>query len=260
MRFAVYGAAIARTTRGYNPAMLMERTRLDLFMIALILFFAAFDVVAYSGFFDGGEIVRLQGARDLPEGNAPGLDELAEQDDDPSLPGVFVPTQGRRHVQSTYPLTQHVPFCEGEARSYCYASNPPTSGLHLGVQRSVQLEGGGVVDLPPPPGIYEFAVPRESIPHIQEHAGVYLGYNCASDACDEAVRQATGIVEDELALGRRVVMSPDMDLDADTIALASWTRVDSFDAAEYGDGRVREFIRAHSCRFDPEGFCDGPST
>jgi hypothetical protein len=51
-----------------------------------------------------------------------------------------------------------------------------------------------------------------------------------------------------------------MDLDADTIALASWTRVDSFDAAEYGDGRVREFIRAHSCRFDPEGFCDGPST
>jgi hypothetical protein len=50
-------------------------------------------------------------------------------------------------------------------------------------------------------------------------------------------------------------MAPDSDLDADTIALASWTRIDSMPAAEYDDARVRAFIEAHSCRFDPEGFC-----
>ena len=50
-------------------------------------------------------------------------------------------------------------------------------------------------------------------------------------------------------------MSPDPDLDDDTIGLAAWTRVDVFSAADYTDDRVRAFIKAHSCRFDPELFC-----
>ena len=59
----------------------------------------------------------------------------------------------------------------------------------------------------------------------------------------------------EVSLGARVVLSPDDDLDGNTIAAAAWTRVDSFDASDYSDDRVRSFIKAHSCRFDPERFC-----
>jgi len=63
------------------------------------------------------------------------------------------------------------------------------------------------------------------------------------------------LVSEELSLGARVVMAPDSDLSPDTVGLASWTRYDTFAAADYTDGRVRDFIKAHSCRFDPEGFC-----
>ena len=63
------------------------------------------------------------------------------------------------------------------------------------------------------------------------------------------------LVKQELSLGARVIMSPDSDLAEDTIGLASWTRFDTFDAEDYIDARARSFIKAHSCRFDPEGFC-----
>jgi hypothetical protein len=113
--------------------------------------------------------------------------------------------------------------------------------------------------MPPEPGIYDFPVPRESIPHIQEHAGVYAGFHCASDACNDAATRFRTIVRQELQLGERIVLSPDPDLPVDTIALASWTRVDRFAAGDFSADRVRAFIDAHSCRFDPEGFCDEPS-
>jgi hypothetical protein len=50
-------------------------------------------------------------------------------------------------------------------------------------------------------------------------------------------------------------MAPDSDLAEDTIGLAAWTRFDTFAATDYTDERARSFIKAHSCRFDPEGFC-----
>lgn len=182
-------------------------------------------------------------------------DELAERDDSPGLPGRFVPAQGRQHLDQ-YPLNVHVPFCEpGPVRPECYASNPPTSGLHLPVQQLVVLPGGHRLKMPPDPDIYDFAVPREAIPHIEEHAGVYVGYHCVSDACGQAVERLKDLVRQELSLGARVVMSPDPDLQVDTVALASWTRVDTFAAPDYDDARARSFIKAHSCRFDPEHFC-----
>src|SRR5262245_10534195 len=83
----------------------------------------------------------------------------AENDDDPNLPGIFVPSQGRTHLNHTFSLSvPPKPFCEGVASSQspagtaavvdfptpepnvenpCYSSNPPSSGWHLGVQRNV---------------------------------------------------------------------------------------------------------------------------
>ena len=85
---------------------------------------------------------------------------------------------------------------------------------------------------------------------------MFVGYNCATAECEAAVERLVIVVEQAVDQNKRVVMSPSPDLAPDTIGLASWTRVDVFGAGEYTDARVQSFIDAHSCRFDPEGFCE----
>jgi hypothetical protein len=194
---------------------------------------------------------------------------------DPTLPGTFYPDQGRGHLAGGYtPGQPQRPFCPGVANARndnaaasgagddCYNSNPPSSGEHLGVQRNVDL-GNGVTlaQIPANPGVYPPAVemPRNSIPHILEHAGVFIGYHCAeSDAeCERVVAGLEGLVNERIDnFDERIVMAPDSDLLVGTIALAAWTRVDSFPVGDYTTERVTDFTSTHSCRFDPEGFCN----
>lgn len=235
----------------------------DYTMLACILIALLVNFALYSG----RVIVRSSGIEFStsgvsPGGNAPGVTvtpsaaDLAEADSSADLPGTFVPSQGRRHTSGVWPLRERVPYCEpDDINNLCYASKPPSSGLHLPVQQNARLDGGVRADLPPNPGVYNFEFPRETIPHLQEHAGVFVGYNCVSDGCRQAAEDATVIVQRQLSLGARVVLAPFSDLDEDTFGLASWTRVDTFSAGDYDDDRVRRFIEAHSCRFDPEGFC-----
>ncbi len=197
------------------------------------------------------------------------------------LPGTFVPTQGRGHFNRTYrPDLTPTPFCAGVATSAqpgsstaaapttqsgkpnsCYASNPPTSGWHLGNQRNVEVAPGARINIPPDPDVYpsDIEIPREAIPHILEHAGVFVGYNCdgSDPACEEVVEEEVArIVNDRIDNHNdRVVMARDSDLPLNTLGLASWTRVDTFAYAEFTEDRVVSFIDVHSCRFDPEGFC-----
>lgn len=233
----------------------MRATGLELLVFTLIFLSTLLNVAVYGGFIAAYD----------PAGGAPNAEQRdsrreaaarAERDDSDGLPGRFVATQGRQHTDA-WPLdaSTRIPFCQdGEIVDTCYASNPPTSGYHVPVARNVLVDGA-IINLPPEPGIYAVEIPREAIPHLQEHAGVYAGYNCGSEACDAAVEQMRTLVKQELSLGARVIMSPDSDLAEDTIGLASWTRFDTFDAEQYTDGRARSFIKAHSCRFDPEGFC-----
>jgi hypothetical protein len=227
---------------------------------------AAVNVAVYAGLVHGEDAVDLRTAP--PRAATPGAvptpsaaqaaSQAAELDDSTKLPGRFVPTQGRKHT-GPYPLDNRIEFCPEHLTSDgCYASNPPTSGLHLPVQGAVLLANGHRLKIPPDPAVYDFPIPREAIPHIEEHAGVYVGYNCASDACDTTAERLKDLVTQEISLGARVVLSPDPDLDDDTIGLAAWTRVDTFAASDYTDERVRAFIKAHSCRFDPELFCKAP--
>jgi len=214
-------------------------------LIALILLAGALNGALY-----GGVLTAASGAAPVLSAS-----QRAELDDTSGLPGRYVPSQGRQHTQ-VYGLGDRVEFCdEGDVSAECYASNPPSSGRHLPVQRAVRLPDGHLLKLPPDPGVYEFAIPRESIPHIEEHAGVFIGYNCASEQCNAAIPGLRDLVGQEISLGARVVMAPDPDLDEDTFGMASWTRVDTFDAADYDDARIRDFIKAHSCRFDPERVC-----
>ena len=233
-------------------------------VVVVILFVGVIDLAAYSGILKSEDALSTAEFLGSSGGSAPSGGSIAsaatraEQDANDALPGRYVPPQGRQHTQA-YPLRAHVPFCREEAVSNtCYASNPPTSGLHLPVQQHVLLADGNGIDIPPNRGIYDFPIPREAIPHIEEHAGVYVGYNC-DDGCGDALDRAKSVVAQELSIGGRIVMSPDPDLDAGVIAAVSWTRIDSFDATDYTDARLRSFIKAHNCRFDPEGFCKQPA-
>src|SRR5207249_4969317 len=64
-------------------------------------------------------------------------------------------------------------------RADCYASNPPAGGHHLAVLNKVDVGNGNFIKIPPDPNVYppDIDVPREGIPHILEHAGVFVGYN-----------------------------------------------------------------------------------
>ena len=235
----------------------------EVVLCVLIAATIAVIIAVYSGIVKGEDgidlrttLPRAAGTASVPTPSAAQSASLrAEADDSMKLPGRFVPTQGRKHT-TTYPLDKRIEFCPEHITSEdCYASNPPTSGMHLPVQQNVVLPGGHRINIPPNPGVYGFAIPREAIPHIEEHAGVYVGYSCASESCAKTIERVKDLVAQEISLGARVVLSPDDDLGSDTIGIAAWTRVDSFASSDYTDDRVRAFIKAHSCRFDPELFC-----
>ena len=253
--------------RRYNLAMRVVRVLPEVLLWLLILAMAIVNVAVYAHVVKGEDAIDF---RDVPASGSPRLfttpsanvtpskaADRAELDDRESLPGKFVATQGRAHTSGGYPLSRRIPFCGDNPVSIrCYASNPPTSGTHLGVQRGVLLEDGNRIDIPAAAAVYDFPIPRESIPHIEEHAGVYIGYNCNNNTqCDRTAERLKDLATQEISLGARVVLSPDPDLEDDTIGLAAWTRVDAFPASDYSDDRVRAFIKAHSCRFDPEDFC-----
>lgn len=238
--------------------------------------------------------------------------EKAEQDSSTSLPGVFVPSQGRGHFTYAFSRDQEPkPFCDGvphsdsdggsttsgegtpasgggesgtasaatptpgstsaplpthegataEVPTECYNSNPPSSGEHLNVQANVEVQEGIILPrIPPDPNVYpeDVFVPREAIPHILEHAGVYVGYNCedGDQACQDVVDELTDLVNDRIDNhDDRVVMANDPDLLENSIGLSGWTRVLNMPVSEWDKDVVEDFIGTHSCRFDPEGFC-----
>jgi len=246
-----------------------------LMALALVVIAVAIGVALYGGGGSSDAGARVA-ATPTPSLSAP---ERAAQDDSPDIPGTFVPSQGRSHFSYAYSLGQTpTPFCAGVPQAQpaappqaaatpatspptdCYASNPPSSGRHLNVQRNVDAGGGNLINIPPDPDVYppDVEVPRDAIPHILEHAGVFVGYNCAlgNTACDAVVKQIIEIVNDEIDNhGSRVVMAHDSDLPPDTVGMSSWTRVLDFAYDRFNEALVRDFIETNSCRVDWEGFC-----
>lgn len=232
--------------------------------------------------------------------------DKAAKDSSSSIPGTYVPDQGRAHFPQTYsPSLTPMPFCGGvkwsgapegqptntpvagnatptpvptgsvvpaitdahgnvaiatAAPTDCRSSNPPSSGKHLNVQRNVDVGGGNLINIPPDPDVYppEVVIPRDAIPHILEHAGVFVGYNCADgdSACADVVKQLTDLVNDRISNHNdRVVMARDPDLVVGTIGMSSWTRVLVLNYQDYNKDEVQKFISVNSCRVDWEGFC-----
>ncbi len=99
----------------------------------------------------------------------------AEQDQSTNIPGTYVPSQGRNHFPGGLGGHLMTPFCVGVPSSesarlsllgngrasapgsgnttptvttQCYASNPPSSGEHLNVERNVDVGGGSTANIP----------------------------------------------------------------------------------------------------------------
>lgn len=146
--------------------------------------------------------------------------------------------------------------------SNCYNSNPPSSGQHLNVQRAVDVGGGNIMNIPAEPNVYpdDLETPRDAIPHILEHAGLFVGWNCKSGdtACTDVVQQLKDMANNRIDNhDDRIVLAHDRDLPEGTIGLSSWTRVLNVPYVEWDQqkGAVERFMAKNSCRFDPEGFC-----
>jgi hypothetical protein len=197
----------------------------------------------------------------VPFGETPGATTTAAAPTStPTTPPTATPTAPTPAPSTTGTASDSTPNTTPTVPTNCYNSNPPSSGRHLGVQRNVDIRGGLVINIPPDPDVYphDVEIPRDAIPHTLEHAGVYVGWNCAEgdQACLDTVQQVEDLVNQRIDNNSdRVVMSVQLDLPEGTIGLASWTRTLNFPYAEYDEDAVSDFISTHSCRFDPEGFC-----
>jgi hypothetical protein len=170
-------------------------------------------------------------------------------DDDPRLPGLFVPPNpgpdGRFATRDDFEHFANgvrVPLCTAQqvARDQignCYHSNPPTSGPHAASA--------------PPFRIHDTPVPKENLVHSMEHGGVVVWHNTSDQSSIALLREVVG---EALSAGKLLIMSPYPDMEPETIAFTSWTRLDKFAASQLSRERLRNFIAVHERRFNPEGF------
>jgi hypothetical protein len=205
----------------------------------------------------------------VPHADAPAAAETETSADE--TPSADVTAEATQTPDLTAAAPHGSPSPEGEGDETpegttvpddCYITNPPTSGRHLNVERNVDVTGNGTfINIPPDPDVYppDIIVPRDSIAHILEHSGVYVGYNCpeGDEACQSVVEELERLVNDRIDNhDDRVVLARDPDLPVGEIGLAAWQRWDRFPYTDYDEGRVADFIGTHSCRVKWEpGFC-----
>ena len=124
-----------------------------------------------------------------------------------------MPQEGATHVQ--------------EGTRALYQSNPPTSGNHW----STPLRDG----------IYETEKPDEGAIHSLEHGRVWITYKPSIG--EEAIAALKDAIKGQFG----TIVSPRVANETD-IALAAWTRLDTFNLNEDGTldaKRVREFIQRY---------------
>lgn len=127
-----------------------------------------------------------------------------------NLPGQEIMNLGQEHVAAGH---EHV-----------YNSNPPTSGWHY--------------PQPAEWGVYKEELADETVIHNLEHGGIWISYK--PDISEEIRVKLEKFFE---IYGRKIIVAPRAKNDTD-IALAAWTRLDTFSASEYSDERVDTFIKA----------------
>ena len=132
-------------------------------------------------------------------------------------------------------------------------NNPPAGGPMFGNGACPdEPEGAPTFCGPAPWGIYRMPWEPETLNHNMEHAGVVVWYNTSHREFLDGLEDA---VEDRLRDGDLMVMTPYDRMEEETVAITSWARIDKFAVSEYSEDRFDEFVDAHACRYDAEGFC-----
>jgi len=172
--------------------------------------------------------------------------DRVETEPRPDLPGEFVDLP-EIYGDTTAPhVTQRSDFV-GDGNS------PPAGGPMFGNARcSDDPESTPAFCGPAPSGIYRMPWEPETLNHNMEHSGVVVWYNTSHR---EFLDELEGDVERRLRNRDLMVMTPYDRMEPETIAITSWARIDKFPVSEYTEDRFNDFVDAHACRYDSEGFC-----
>lgn len=177
----------------------------------------------------------------------------AEADDSDTLPGQYVDLPA---IYGGYWGRQDGPNTAAHAvRDIDYVAagntNPPAGGPHWGNAPC----GSSPAESPPfcgpvPWGIYRTEWDAESLVHNMEHGGVIVWYNTLDR---DVVAELETLIKNRLNESDLIVMAPYLEMEDETIALTSWSRIDKFSVDDYSPQRVITFLDAHVRRFNPEG-------
>ena len=202
-----------------------------------------------------GLIAYLIWQQSQPASDSNSAAQAAEADASPDLPGEFVNlpeiygTDSEDAAYGDSPNTApHV------SRDVDYAEEqglPPAGGPHWGSSRCTDdPDTSPTVCGPVTLGFYRVAWDAGSLIHNMEHSGVVVWYNTTDEAIIDDLQD---FAEDKR--NRFLVVSFYPEMEAETVAITSWSRRLIMSVSEYDREMLDEFFDVHECRFDPEGFC-----
>jgi hypothetical protein len=99
--------------------------------------------------------------------------------------------------------------------------------------------------------VLENPAPKENLLHSMEHGGVIVWYNTTNQ---QVIDELKSLVQDQVDRRRFVALTQYPGMEAETIAVTAWTRLDKFPVSDFKEKRVEDFISEHHKRFNPEGF------
>lgn len=129
-------------------------------------------------------------------------------------PGVGIPTQGNRHLQSV--TETHI----------AYNSKPPTSGPHVGKA---------------PWGVSGSQIPDEVQVHNLEDGGVIVHYDPAQ-VSTSTMQALESVVQPYYIKGKNIILEPYAGMDS-PIVLTAWTRLLKLSVAD--KIQIEQFINAY---------------
>lgn len=180
----------------------------------------------------------------------------AEQDSSSSLPGEFVDLEkiyGGEYSETAGHVQRDVDYakdCSASDPELCN-SNPPVGGPHWSGTCGEDPASAPAFCGPALWGIYRAPWQPETLVHNMEHGGVVVWYNTTDQ---QVISDLEALVQGGLEDEEHIVLAPYADMEANTIAVTSWTRIDKFPSAQYDKDRIDAFIEAHLERFNPEHF------
>jgi hypothetical protein len=180
-----------------------------------------------------------------------------EKDPAPDLPGeyvnlpeIYADERGNASYGSDGTVPNTAPHVTGPIDYEAAGNtNPPAGGPHWIGGCTDDPETSPTGCGPAPWGIFRAPWPAATLVHNMEHGGMVVWYNTTDQA----------VIDDIESFARDlfpVVVNPYPDMEAETIALTTWGRIDKFPVSEYSRERIETFEEVHKCRFNPEDLPD----